>query len=221
MRRNLVIGTGVLAGLILLAGCNQNQNTSSNGQPQTPDLTDSSQTAQNSGGPGTVPATPGEPSNSTQSFIQNVALNDMYEVQAGQIAAMRSKSPDIQQFAQQMVDAHTQNLNQLKQLISKSELDYKPPLQLDQLHQALLDDLQAANDQQFDPRYIAQQLDQHNQGLTLMRGYIKAGDDPNLKGFARQSVPVLTMEMQSINAIDRAHHGHVVAQAGNVGRPTR
>jgi putative membrane protein len=215
MRRELVIGTGVLAGMILLAGCNQNQNTSSNGPAQTPDLTDTGQTA------GSVPAAPGEASTSTQSLIQDVALNDMYEVQAGQIAAMRSKSPDIQQFAQRMVDAHTQNLNQLKQLVTKISSDYKPPLQLDQLHQALLDDLQAASDQQFDPRYIAQQLDQHYQGLALMRGYIKAGDDSNLKDFARQSVPALTMETQTINAIDRAHRGHVGAQANNVGRRTR
>ncbi len=219
MRRSLVIGTGLLAGLIMLAGCNQNQNTSAKGPGQTPDLTDTAQTA--GGNAGSVPATPGEVSTSAQTFIEDVALNDMYQVQAGQIAAMRSKSPDVQQFAQQMVNAHTQHLNQLKQLIAKAAPDYKPPLQLDQLHQALLDDLQAANDQQFDPRYIAQQIDQHNQGLTLMRGYIKAGDDTNLKAFAQQSVPVLTMEMQAINAIDRAHHGHAGAQASNTGRRTR
>ena len=83
-------------------------------------------------------------------------------------------------------------------------------MQLDQLHQALLDDLQAANDEQFDPRYIAQQIDQHTQAITLMRGYIKAGDDPNFKSFCPAELPIITMHLQAINAIDRAHHGHVV-----------
>ena len=51
-------------------------------------------------------------------------------------------------------------------------------MQLDQTHQALLDDLQAANAQQIDPRYIAQQVDTHNQALYAMRMYMKSGDNP-------------------------------------------
>jgi len=227
MRGYLVLGTSMLAGLLLLAGCNQNQ-TSANGaaNPAAQDLAPASQpdteTAQNTApAAGNVPAAPGQLSTATQTFIQNVALEDMYQVQAGQVAAMRSQSPDIKQYAQQMVDVHTQNLNQLKQLIAKSAPDYKPPMQLDQLHQALLDDLQAANAQQFDPRFIAQQIDQHTETMTLMRGYIKSGDDMNFKTFAQQDLPMITMNLQAINAIDRAHHGHVVAQANNAGPRAR
>ena len=228
MRHHWVLGTSLLAGIILLAGCNQNPNTSANGgpNPAAEDLAPASQpdveTGQNTApAGGNVPATPGQLSTATQTFVQDIALEDMYQVQAGQVAAMRSQSPDIRQYAQQMADVDTQNLNQLKQLIAKGAPGYKPPMQLDQLHQALLDDLQAANDQQFDPRYIAQQIDQHTQAMTLLRGYIKAGDDPNFKSFARQDLPVTTMNLQAINAIDRAHHGHVVAQANNVGRRAR
>src|SRR5690242_9977289 len=147
MRRYLFLGTSMLAGMILLAGCNQNQNTSANGaNPAASDLAPASQpdaeTAQNAAPGGSVPAAPGQLSTATQTFLQDIALEDMYQVQAGQIAAMRSQSPDIKQYAQQMVDMRTQNLNMLKQLIGNRAPDYKPPTQLDQLHQALLDDLQ-------------------------------------------------------------------------------
>ena len=100
MRRYLVLGTSMLAGMILLAGCNQNQNTSANGAANPPagDLVPASQpdaeTAHN-----TAPA-PGELSTGTQTFVQDTALTDMFEVQAGQVAAMRSQSPDIKQYAQ-------------------------------------------------------------------------------------------------------------------------
>lgn len=208
--------TSLAAGLILLAGCNQN--TASNQSSGT-------SAVENQGlsesGPGNTEVagtsgTAGTLSTPTQSFAENVAIADMYEVQSGQIAAMRSRSPDIQQYAQQMVDAHTQSLNELKRLMAKEAPGTEAPNQLDQTHQALLDDLQAANDQQFDARYIAQQIDQHNQALILMRGYIKAGDDAGLKNLARQEVSILTMQLQAINAIDRAHHGHEVAvNAGN------
>ncbi len=229
MIRSFKLGTGVLAGLILLSGCNQN--TSSNQQPSGHP---SNSVAENGGaniganaidvtpGADNGAAAPGEFSGATQMFVQDVAFTDMYEVQAGQIAAMRSQSPDVRQFAQQMVDANTQNLNQLKQLIAKDAPGYKPPTQLDQTHQALLDDLQAANDPTFDARYIAQQLDQHNQAMILMRGYIKAGDIPDFRTFAQQTVPILNTQLQEINAIDRTHHVRPGAQASNLGtRRTR
>ena len=213
MVRSYVFASGLFAGLVLLSGCNQN--TASNGQSGSPPVAANGNRASPiENGNGTAA---GELSSATQMFVQDAALSDMYEVQAGQIAIMRSQSPDIKQFAQQMVDAHTQHLNQLKQLIAKDAPGYKPPMQLDQTHQALLDDLQAASDQVFDPRYIAQQIDQHNQAMILMRGYIKAGDNPDFKVLAQQTAPIITMHLQEINAIDRAHHGHPGAQASNVG----
>lgn len=213
MPRIYSLAPGLIAGLILLAGCNQNsannQPPASNAAVANQGLSETPPGSTDVGSNGSGPAT-GQVSMATQSFAQNVALADMYQVQAGQIAAMRSQSPDVKQFAHQMVDENTQNLNQLKRLVAKDG-GADVPTQLDQTHQALLDDLQAANDQQFDPRYIAQQLDQHNQALILMRGYMKSGDMPDFKTFAQQSVPVLTMQQQSINAIDRAHHGHQIA----------
>lgn len=210
MSCRFALGTSLVAGLILLAGCNQN--TASNQSPGTSGVANEglSESGPNTEVAGTS-GTAGTVSMPTQTFAQNVAIGDMYEVQSGQIAAMRSHSPDIQQYAQQMVDANTQNLNALKRLMAKEAPGTEEPTQLDQTRQALLDDLQAANDQQFDARYIAQQIDQHNQALILMRGYIRAGDDAALKDFAKQALPILTMQLTAINAIDRAHHGHEVA----------
>ena len=131
MRLYLVLGTSMLAGAILLAGCNQNQKTSATGatNPAAQDLVPASQpdteTAQTTA-PGNVPAAPGQLSAGTQTFAQDIALEDMYEVQAGQLAAKRSQSPDIKLNAQQMVDTHTQILNRLKQLIAKYAHGYKP-----------------------------------------------------------------------------------------------
>src|SRR6185437_13767117 len=104
------------------------------------------ETAQNTApANGNSPAVSGQVSTGTQTFAQDIALENLFEVQVGQVAAMRSQSPDIKEYARQMVDTHTQILNRLKQLIAKASPDYKPPMQLDQFHQALLDDLQAAN----------------------------------------------------------------------------
>ena len=46
---------------------------------------------------------------STKGFVEGAATGDMYEVQAGQLAVTRAKSPDLKKFAQEMADAHTQD----------------------------------------------------------------------------------------------------------------
>src|SRR5437763_10566920 len=102
MRLDLVLGTSMLAGMILLAGCNQNQKTSAN--PAAQDLGPASQpdaeTAQNTApANGNSPAVPGQVSTGTQTFAQDIALENMFEVQVGQVAAMRSQSPDIKDYA--------------------------------------------------------------------------------------------------------------------------
>jgi len=217
MSCRFALGTSLVAGLVMLAGCNQH--TASNQSPGRSSAVENQGLSESPPGNSEVAGTSGTAgtlSMPTQVFVENVAIGDMYEVQSGQIAAMRSHSPDVQQYAQQMVDANTQNINQLKRLMAKEAPGTEAPTQLDQTRQALLDDLQAANDQQFDARYIAQQIDQHNQALNLMRGYLKSGDDAGLQNFARQAVQILTMQLVAINVIDRVHHAHEVAvNSGN------
>ena len=43
---------------------------------------------------------------STPDFIQKAAMSDMYEVEAGKLAADKGQSDAVKQFGQQMVDAH-------------------------------------------------------------------------------------------------------------------
>ena len=50
---------------------------------------------------------------STPDFIQKAAMSDMYEVQAGKLAAEKGQSDAVKQFGQQMVDAHTKTTEEL------------------------------------------------------------------------------------------------------------
>src|ERR1700759_806061 len=49
-----------------------------------------------------------EMTSTTKGFINMAAVSDMYEVTASKIALQRSSSPAVKEFAQKMVDAHTQ-----------------------------------------------------------------------------------------------------------------
>jgi putative membrane protein len=80
----------------------------------------------------------------------------------------------------------------------------------------MLDDLKGAKDEDFDGRYIAQQIDAHNEALILMRGYAKDGDNADIKAFAAETQPKVQMHLDMINDIDRKHRA-ADAQARNSG----
>jgi putative membrane protein len=205
MHRKIMFGTVAIAGLTLIAACNQktsyntpagnpppaqtatNQtpdNTAPNATTTTTDNTATNQTASNepqpgskndtvsaakdavAGGIGTLSA---ELTSSTKGFVDSAAQSDMYEVQAGQLASMRAHMPELKKFAKDMVDAHTMTSNQLKGMLAKAVPNFTPPTQLDSRHEGLLNDLKGAKDEDFDGRYIAQQINAHNEANILMR----------------------------------------------------
>ena len=53
--------------------------------------------------------------------------------------------------------------------------------------QGMIDELRGAKDGDFDNRYLAQQVDAHNEALTLMDRYAKDGDTPAVKSFAAKT----------------------------------
>jgi putative membrane protein len=249
MHRKIMFGTVAIAGLTLIAACNQNTSslpatnpptqTANNQAPDnnapnastTTDNTTADQTASNepqpgsknetvsaakdavAGGVGTLSA---EFTTTTKGFVEAAALSDMYEVQAGQLASMRAHMPELKKFAKDMVDAHTMTSSQLKGLLAKAAPDITPPTQLDSRHEAMLNDLKGAKDEDFDGRYIAQQINAHNEANILMRGYAKDGDKPEIKTFAADTQPKVQMHLDMINDIDRKYRANN-AQARNAG----
>jgi len=190
-----------------------NQTAANEPQPGSKNETVSAAKDAVAGGIGAVSA---ELTSSTKGFVDAAAQSDMYEVQAGQLAAMRAQMPELKKFGKDMVDAHTQTSNQLKGILVKLVPAVTPPTQLDSRHQTLLDDLKGAKDEDFDTRYIAQQINAHNEANILMRGYAKDGDNPDIKRFAAETQPKVQMHLDMINQIDRTHRA-AGAQARNTG----
>src|SRR5207237_4815505 len=54
--------------------------------------------------------------NADAAAMKQLAQANLNEIEAGKAAASKAQSPDVKQFAQKMVDDHTQMLNDLKAL---------------------------------------------------------------------------------------------------------
>ena len=128
---------------------------------------------------------------STPDFVQKAAMSDMYEVQAGKLAAEKGQSDAVKQFGQQMVDAHTKTTEELTGIVKTKNIKVDPPTKLDAKHQKLIDDLNSATADNFDKAYAKQQVDAHQEAVDLFKKYAPSGDNPDVKQFAEKTLPTI------------------------------
>jgi putative membrane protein len=127
---------------------------------------------------------------STPDFVQKAAMSDMYEVQAGKLAAEKGQSDAVKQFGTQMVDAHTKTTDELTGIVKTKNIKVDLPTKLDAKHQKLIDDLNSAVEG-FDKTYAKQQVDGHQEAVDLFKKYAAKGDDADVKQFAEKTLSTI------------------------------
>lgn len=124
----------------------------------------------------------------TESFIQQVAISDLFETASARLALARGNEAQ-QQFANQMLQDHGKTSGDVRRLIVRDSLKVDVPSQLDAPHQALLDKLSANNGDDFVVTYAAQQVEAHQKAVALFQSYASNGDLPALKQWAGRRCP--------------------------------
>jgi putative membrane protein len=124
-------------------------------------------------------------------FVTAAATSDMYEIQAAKLAEQKSADPAVKKFAARMIHDHTASSDKLKALLAKGGINATLPTDLDERRKGLLDNLSKAGPADFDKMYIHQQVDAHDEAVTLLKGFIDHGDNDALKGFATSILPTV------------------------------
>ncbi len=65
----------------------------------------------------------------------------------------------------------------------------------------MLDELQQAEDEAFDERYITMQREAHLAGMTLHEDFVVQGEDGALSEFAADALPVLEEHLQMVEEL--------------------
>ncbi|KAK0360704.1 hypothetical protein LTR94_026261, partial [Friedmanniomyces endolithicus] len=131
-----------------------------------------------------------------EGFVSNAAIGGMYEVEAGRIAAERSKTPAVKTFAEKMVSDHTKAADALKPIAA--QLNLAVPTALDERRKGLIDNLRGASDQDFDRIYLQQQENAHAETVSLLENYGRMGDQQALKTWASETLPVVRAHEASL-----------------------
>lgn len=196
--KNAVLFAAAAATALSLAACQRKEATPNPAEPGTSNQAVNAAQDATSAAVGTVSAaTVGQVS--TDAFVNNAAMGDMYEIQAGRIAEKKGQSAGVKDFGKMMVTDHTALSNEMKPLITAA--GKTPPPALDERRKGMLDNLNAAPASDFDKVYLDQQEAAHNEALTLMQGYADHGDNAGLKAAAAKAVPKVQAHLDKVKQL--------------------
>jgi putative membrane protein len=195
---------GIVSAPVLLASALLAQNPGGGGAAQQPS-TPSQQQQQPStlGTPGAAPA-PGQ-NFGDQAFVTKALEGGMAEVELGKLAADKSQSPDVKQFAQKMVNDHSQMGDKWLKPVAQ-QLGVSEPKGPSKKDKKLIEKLQGLSGQEFDTAYIQAMVKDHKDDLKEFQSESEAAQDPNVKQVATQGTKVISQHLQMIEQIAQSHN---------------
>jgi putative membrane protein len=139
---------------------------------------------------------------STEAFISGVTLTDMYQIQAGKIAAAKGQSQGVKDFGNSMVTDHTAMSAQMKHIFAATGTPI--PTELGPRGKRMIDDLNAASPADFDKLYLDQQQTAQAGELTLLSAYAEGGESKDIKPAAARAVPKVQAQLAKVNELQAA-----------------
>jgi putative membrane protein len=134
-------------------------------------------------------------------FVEAVINADNYRAKAGGLAMKKSPSADVRDFGRALwVDSieDTRNLQWvLNQLCPPPFL----PTTVTPQYMFVIDKLLPVTGDEFDRRFIAQQVAALSQALALAQAYARYGDDFELKEYAKRRAPKIEARLAQIRQI--------------------
>ena len=103
----------------------------------------------------------------TETFVREMAIAGLAEVQLGQLAAKRAQSQDVKAYGQMMVKDHTRANTELMQAAKR--LSVTVPTKLDNRHQQIADKLASLKGEAFDREYMRVMVMSHQEVATQLR----------------------------------------------------
>jgi putative membrane protein len=143
-----------------------------------------------------------------RNFIIRAAQMNLAEVQLSELALQRSTraSREVQQFAQQMVADHTRATERLSRLALDKNVIL--PIELDAQHRVIRNRLSKLSGEEFDREYLNVMNDDHNRSVELFQNQARQGEDPDVRAFARNTLPALRGHLRMVRAMSSNPTGH-------------
>ena len=127
----------------------------------------------------------------TRRFLRTLAEGGRVEVEAGELAANKGVSNDVQKFGLMMAKDHGA-ANQKIATIAKAK-GLALPTTLSEEKTEMLNRLRSQEGVRFDQEYLAHMVNAHEKTVELLKSEIASGDSNDTKALARELLPTVAV----------------------------
>jgi putative membrane protein len=138
-------------------------------------------------------------------FVGQANLGAPFQVDSGRLAETKATSAEIRSYAHLMVTTHIPVVDALNVILKKKNITPSNTL-LHGAYDAMLFTLEADHRGVFDRNYVDGQVEYQKGNAALFEQEIQNGADPDLKEFARQTLPKI---------VDHLHRAEKLAASGD------
>jgi putative membrane protein len=137
-------------------------------------------------------------------FVGQANLGAPFQIDSGRLAEAKGTTAAIRSYAHLMVTSHIPVVDALNAILKKKSITPSNTL-LHGAYDAMIFTLKADQRAAFDRNYLNGQVDYQKGNAALFEQEIQNGSDPDLKEFARQTLPKI---------VDHLHRAERLASAG-------
>ena len=139
----------------------------------------------------------------TPTFVNMAHSSNNFEIQSSQLAESKAEDGAVRDFAQQMIKDHTAAGERMTEVLQQAGVE--PPTEdLSERHRQMVQTLQDASGQSFDPAYVQMQYQAHREAVTLFENYAENGDNETLRSFAAETLPTLQKHFAEVRELPGA-----------------
>ncbi len=128
-------------------------------------------------------------------FVGQANLGAPFQVDSGRLAETKSTSAAVRNYAHLMVTSHIPVVNALNAILQHKNITPSNTL-LHGAYDAMLSTLKADHRTGFDRDYVNGQVEYQKGNAALFQQEIQNGSDPDLREFARQTLPKIEDHLQ-------------------------
>jgi putative membrane protein len=145
--------------------------------------------------PAVVPEAPATLNAVDFNFVGQANLGAPFQVDSGRLAEKKGTSAAIRSYAHLMVASHIPVVDALNVILKKKTITPSNTL-LHGAYEAMIFTLKADRNAAFDRNYVNGQVEYQKGNAALFEQEIQNGADPDLKQFARQTLPKIVDHLQ-------------------------
>jgi putative membrane protein len=122
-------------------------------------------------------------------FVAQANLGAPFQIDSGRIAERKATTADLQHYAHLMVVTHIPVVEALNKILQRKGIIAPQNTLLRGAYDAMVASLNAEHVAVLDRDYVTGQVEYQKGNAALFQNEIRNGHDPDLKKFARQTLP--------------------------------